>query len=271
MAGTKGRERARDVDVACVEGWLERLYVGAEGATLREEDRRKARQVKGMLDEVELAVRWLGRHDELLLVDAAAGKSYLGLLAAKLVLDALGISGRVVTIEREAARVAASVDARERLGTRVDVECRQGDVGDVSVWPREPSLVVALHACGPAADAIIDGAIAVRARGLLLVPCCTSRAMAVAQRADALAESSGIPRHAPVRRRFVQALVDAERTWRLEAAGFQTEVVEFVGGLVTPHNLLWRARHVGEPGRMNRARMALEQGLAGLRSSAPIA
>ena len=248
--------------MASVEAWLDRLYVGAEGATLREEERRKAHQVSAMLEEVRRALRWLGRREPLLLVDAAAGKAYLGLLAARLVLEPLGIPGRVITIEREAARVAASVQAHERVGTHIDVECRAGDVGDVSVWPREPSLVVALHACGPAADAIIDASIAVRARGVLLVPCCASRAMAVAQRADAVAEGRGIPRHAPVRRRFVQALVDAERTWRLESAGFQTEVVEFVGGLVTPHNLLWRARHVGEPRRMHRARKALEQVLA---------
>ena len=53
-----------------------------------------------------------------------------------------------------------------------------------------------------------------------------------------------------MRRRFVQAFVDAERTLRLEAAGWQTEVVELCPPTVTPHNLLWRARRVGEPGRM---------------------
>jgi hypothetical protein len=253
--------------VTSVEGWLEDLYVGAEGATLRKEDRRKACQVSAMLEEVARAIGWLGCREPVLLVDAAAGKSYVGVLAARLVLQAQNIPGRVVAIERDASRVAASLRASERLDAHVVVECRHGDVGDLSVWPLEPSLIVALHACGPAADAIIDAAIAVRARALLLVPCCTSRATTPAQRAEVLAERSGIPRHAPVRRRFVQALVDAERTWRLEAAGFQTEVVEFVGGLVTPHNLLWRARHVGEPGRMARAQTALEQLQSGPRPS----
>ncbi len=70
------------------------------------------------------------------------------------------------------------------------------------------------------------------------------------------AERKGIPRHAAIRGRFVQALVDAERTLRLEAAGYQTEVVEFVGATVTPHNLLWRARRVKEPKRMAAARQA---------------
>jgi len=117
--------------------------------------------------------------------------------------------------------------------------------------------VAALHACGPAADTIIDPAVSVRARELLLVPCCTSRGVEAAVRAEAQAAPQGIPRHAAVRRRYIQAMVDAERTWRLEAAGYETEVVELVGATVTPHNLLWRARRVGEPTRMEAAGQAL--------------
>ena len=52
------------------------------------------------------------------------------------------------------------------------------------------------------------------------------------------------------RRRFVQAMVDAERTLMLETAGYETAVVSFVPPTVTPHHLLWRARRVCEPGRM---------------------
>jgi hypothetical protein len=116
---------------------------------------------------------------------------------------------------------------------------------------------MALHACGSAADVIIDRAIACKARTLLLVPCCTSDAVTASNLAYARAEALRIPRHAPVRRRFIQAIVDAERTWRLEAAGYETEVVEFVAPTVTPHNLLWRARLVREPQRMAAARNSL--------------
>jgi len=116
---------------------------------------------------------------------------------------------------------------------------------------------VALHACGSAADAIIEQAIAARARVVLLVPCCTGRDVEATGRAVAWANRLDIPRHAPIRRRFIEAVVDAERTWRLEAAGYETEVVEFVAATVTPHNLLWRSRLVGEPGRTAAAAQAL--------------
>jgi hypothetical protein len=45
-----------------------------------------------------------------------------------------------------------------------------------------------------------------------------------------------------VGRRVAAGLIDAERTLRLEAAGYDTEVVEFCAPTITPHNLLWRGR-----------------------------
>lgn len=252
------------MQVSEVERWLDRLYIAAEGAGLREEDRRKAREVAAMLEEIERATARLSRRVPLVLVDAAAGKSYVGLLAAKLVFEPVGVQATVVTIEREDSRVALSRRAVERLETSIPIDCRSADVADASAWPARPSIVTALHACGAAADTIIDRSIAAKSRELLLVPCCTSRAVDAAWRAEAHAAQAGIPRHAPVRRRFIQAMVDAERTWRLEAAGYETEVVELVGATVTPHNLLWRARRVGEPGRTEAAREALERFRSGV-------
>lgn len=249
---------AAPVALAEVERWLLDLYVAAEGASLRDEDRRKAVEVAAMLREVDGLFRRAARRVPFTLVDAAAGKSYVGLLAAKLVFEPSGRTARVLAIEREAARVDASARAADRLHTPVPIDCIRADVDDASAWPDASSLVVALHACGPAADAIIGRTIAASARALLLVPCCTSRLVPAVTRAEGAAERAGIPRHAPVRRRFVQAMVDAERTLRLEAAGYETEVVEWVPATVTPHNLLWRARLVRERSRMAAARRQLE-------------
>jgi hypothetical protein len=243
--------------VADIESWMDRLYVAAQGASLRREDRRKAAEVAALLDEIHRA---LARGKRVpVVVDAAAGKSAVGLLAAKLVLVPLGRGGRVITIEREPERAEAGARALDSLASSIPIECRAGDVGDASLWPEAPDLVVALHACGAAADAIIDRAIAHRARHLLLAPCCTGEGVAAARVAADRADGAAIPRHAPVRRRFIQAIVDAERTWRLEAAGFETEVVEWVPATLTPHNLLWRARRVGEPHRMAEAQAAIDR------------
>ena len=245
--------------LASVQHWMEAIYIAVAGAHLRDEDRRKSRQVLAMLDEVARALRGMSARREVTIVDAAAGKSYLGLLAAKLVVEPSGRAARVVTIERDPARVAASAAAVTLLASRVPIECREGLVTDEAVWPQSPSLVVALHACGTASDDVIAQAIARRARMLLLVPCCTSDAVVQAAPVERWLSAAAMPPHAPVRVRFTQAIVDADRTWRLEVAGYETEVVEFVGATVTPHNLLWRARLVGEPRRMAAAASSLRE------------
>jgi hypothetical protein len=246
-----------------VEDWLDRLYIAAEGAGLRLEDRRKASEVAAMLEEIERAVSGFSRRASIVLVDAAAGKSYVGLLAAQLILAARDSRASVVTIECDPGRVESSRRAAARLECSVPVECFEASVETSTAWPRQPSIITALHACGHAADAIIDRTIESGARTLLLVPCCTSDAVTASNQALAHAEALGIPRHAPVRRRFIQGVVDAERTWRLEAAGYETEVVEFVAPTITPHNLLWRARLVKEPRRMAAAKTARQKLICG--------
>jgi hypothetical protein len=210
-----------------------------------------------VLDEIEHAVARFSNRSTLVLVDAAAGKSYVGLLAARLLLEPMGRDSLVVMIERDPGRMALSRRAAEALQSTIPIQYRAACVGDRYAWPDKPSLVVALHACGAAADAIIEQSVAAGARMLLLAPCCTSRSVDAAVRAESRAGRFGIPHHAPVRRRFIQAMVDAERTWVLEAAGYETEVIEFVAPTVTPHNLLWRARRVREPVRMSGARDSL--------------
>lgn len=239
---------------AQIDELLHRLFIDAPATSLRDEDRRKSDEMAGLLVEVERAVARRATKDELVLVDAAAGKAYVGLLAAELVLAPRGRPARVRTIEHEPARAAACRDAISRLrAPSVAVEVVTADVADPAAWPGEPDLVVALHACGPASDAILDQCLAVQARTLLLVPCCTSKEVSAAALAQRRADQLGVPRHAEVRRRFIQSIVDAERTLRLEAAGWQTTVVSVVAPTVTPHNLLWRADRVGEPGRMAEA------------------
>jgi hypothetical protein len=253
---------------------LHRLFIGAADAGLRREDRQKVAELVPLLREIQRAV---GSKPRGTLVDVCAGKSAVGLIAAALVLprDGEGMCRwRVVVVERSADRVAAARAAAARL-PGVEVHIHEADVAEapLPVDPHdEPVVVVALHACGPASDAVIERCVQTRPSTLLLVPCCYGAHPAsappdhpiVGQRAAA-AFAAALPRQGLVGRRFAQALIDAERTLHLEAGGFAVDVVEFVGATVTPHNLLWRARRVEEPVRRQRA-AALR---AGLIDSAP--
>ena len=239
------------VTLSAVQEALHRLYIGAPTASLRKEDRKKSAELVGILAEIERALAGAKSSRPIHLVDAAAGKAYVGMLAAEFFLADRRGRSRVTLIEREPERAAACRQASEQLhALAVDFTVVEREVADEGAWPDSPDVVVALHACGPAADTIAAQAVAHEARHLLLVPCCTSERVSAVRLAAHQAEALGLPRHAEVRRRFIQAIVDGERTLRLEAAGYETTIVPFVSPTYTPHNLLWRARRVNEPVRM---------------------
>lgn len=248
------------VTLSAVQEALHRLYIGAPGASLRKEDRKKSAELVGLLAEIAHALAASKSSRPLHLVDAAAGKAYVGLLAAEFFLATRPQRSQVTLIEREPRRAAACRQAATQVqAAQVDITVVEAEVADTAAWPCEPDVVVALHACGPTADTIAERALACRARHILLVPCCTSEAVGAVGLANRQAEVLGLPRHAEVRRRFIQAMVDAERTLRLEAAGYETNVVSFVAPTHTPHNLLWRARRVKEPVRMAEAARRLQR------------
>jgi hypothetical protein len=224
------------LDEANVEEALRALYVTRDDSTLRPEEIKKIPELAGILPVLART-----RQDPLL-VDAAAGRAPVGLMAARL----LGWS-RVVVIEREAGRAASARRAAARL-QGIQIEVREGDVGDAEVWPRGVEVVVALHACGAAFDAVVDRAITKNVPWVLAVPCCYADAIEFAATARAWADHLGVAAQASVRRRFVESLIDTERTLRLEAAGYRVSVQAFVPPTVTPHNLVWKAHRAG-PGR----------------------
>lgn len=237
-----------------VEHALERAFIAAEGTELRKEDRKKAIEVHALLAEIERLVR--ARRKPVVLVDAAAGKAYLGLLAASLVLAPRGLEHTIHAVERDARRVIAARDAARALGLEDHFEAHASLVTPEAL-PLAPTVVAALHACGDASDAVIDAVIARDAAHLLLVPCCTAKSTRGASALSALEAERGVPRHGGVRRRLREVLVLSERVLRLEAAGYATEVVDFVPETVTPYNVLLRARRVHEAVRMAEARDSL--------------
>ena len=239
------------MDLSLVEAALKRFYLAADSA-LRREDLKKAREVTALLGELA-RIRPKRRG---LLIDAAAGHGYVGLLAAEL----LGFD-QVTLLESSPERLERAERVARAIG-RAGVEVKAGDVSSPTVWPNRCDVVVGLHACGAASDAILDRSLAAETRWLLLVPCCYGEAIPFFAAAGALADRTGIARQSEVRRRFVQAAIDSQRVLRLEAAGYEVTVVPLLPPTVTPHNLLFRCRRVMEPTKMAAARAQLSTLLA---------
>lgn len=235
-------------------------WIGAAGTTLRREDEKKARELVGFLREAKFLIdSFAGARARtmraLVIVDAAAGKGYVGVALAR---AHAGEGVAVIALERDAGRVEAIRHACTALGVPLErVDARVADVSESEAWPASPDVVVSLHACGDATDRVIDRTIASGARSLLVAPCCVARELPAAQRAKARAARDGLDRHGELRRRFVEAYVLGERVLTLESAGYRVELVPFAAPTVTPYNVAIRATVSREPERIARTSKAL--------------
>jgi hypothetical protein len=230
-----------NVDEAQVEALLERLYLG--GGAPRKEERKKAREVAGLLALVARTISQPApRGHARTLVDAAAGHGYVGLCAAVL----LGWR-RVVAIERDADRIDRVRAAAAKLDVPLDLELRTAVLGEgaAAACPEGADLVVALHACGAATDAVLAEASRARARWILCAPCCYGGAVSGWRDAEVEAEARGLHRDAEVRAHYARACIDSARLRSLESAGYEAKLVAFTAPTVTPHHLAIYARRGG--------------------------
>lgn len=234
------------IDRASLEQFLHRIAIGGEGLRLRDEDRKKARELVGLLPEIG---RVLAGRDAPLVVDAAAGSGWVGIAMRALVAP----DARLVAIELDPAKAERARLLAMAAGV-APIEVRTADVADPSAWPSSPDLVVALHACGAASDLVIERAAAASARTILVAPCCVASTLPLARLAAERADQIRLPRPGPVRRRFVESFVLGARMLTLESLGYATEAVPFVGETVTPYNVVLRGRRGRDTTRIARAK-----------------
>jgi precorrin-6B methylase 2 len=232
-----------------LEALIHRIAIGGEGLRLRDEDRKKVRELGALLPEL---ARELSRPSPLM-VDAACGSGWVAIATLALVVP----NARAVAIELDPKK-AERARTLARAADITTLEVRTADVCEVSAWPEKPDLVVALHACGAATDSIIERAAGAHARSVVVVPCCVASSLPLARAAVERSAQIGLPKSGVVRRRFIEAFVLGARLLRLESLGYSTEAVPFVGETVTPYNIALRGRRHGDRERAARAALDLE-------------
>lgn len=214
---------------------------------------RKLKQLTHFVRLVEPAMNdVLERYEAPVVIDAAAGKGYLGLVLSQLLLRPAG-KGEVVGVE-------ARADLAERVGrvadeSKLPMVIRQGAIVDAEL-PDRAHFVLALHACDTATDEAIVRAVASRADHIAVVPCCQAE---VARQLGELGASGAI---APLwgnawhRREFGAHLTNVIRALALRAHGYQVTVTELAGWEHSVKNELILARRVARFHAPSRAELA---------------
>ena len=106
-------------------------------------------------------------------------------------------------------------------------------------------MVVTLHACDTATDFALAKAIGWNASVILSVPCCQHEL----NRQIKNEELSPLLKYGLIKERTAALFTDAIRGNLLEAAGYQTQILEFIDMEHTPKNILLRAVRKQKPGK----------------------
>lgn len=232
---------------------------------------RKIKQITHFLRQIEPALDDVyARHDEPVLLELAAGKSYLGLAIYAWFVQRHG-RGRLVAVEARPPLAERVAGIAERLGFE-RFEMRVGRIIEAPI-PERVHFALALHACDTATDEAIVRAVGARADHVALVPCCQAE---VARLLKGVGEGPReLWRHAWHRREFGAHLTNVLRALALQARGYQVTVTELAGWEHSLKNELILGRRVGRYHRGARERLSallgqipvepwLMQGLAAL-------
>ncbi|MCA9087359.1 MAG: SAM-dependent methyltransferase [Planctomycetaceae bacterium] len=204
---------------------------------------RKFRQINRYLEFVEDIYRLLPESGPIHVTDFGCGLSYLTFALHHLLHVIHGREVELVGIDRNESVTSRAAEIAQRLGlsglkfSSSEVSCHipSTDLSHITDSPLH--LAVSLHACDTATDATLIWAVQAKAAVILAVPCCQHE-LAPQLHSTAL---ELFQQHGILREQFSSLATDALRSAALEAAGYQTQVVEFIDLEHTPKNLLLRA------------------------------
>jgi SAM-dependent methyltransferase len=213
---------------------------------LRNDKLRKYNQTDRFVDRLDPVLRDLcARHDRILVLDCACGKSYLSFVLNWYIREKLGHPCRFLGLDLSEGVIAASRERAVRLGYR-NMEFRVQDLNDYLLEPGDaPQFVISLHACDTATDLAMYTGIRARADAIACVPCCQKELLSQDYRMPGL--EGGLVSQGVLRARMADLLTDAMRVLLLSAAGYATTLVEYVSPLDTPKNLLVTSIRTGRP------------------------
>ena len=236
------------------EPFLYALGVSDERGRVHDKRQPKFRQINRFLELVSDIYPELPSGDSPLLVyDLCCGKSYLSFALYHYLTAVKGRKVEMLCVDLKADVIAFCE------GVARDAGFLSGDDGcgmifrtmDIRRLPRDrrPDLVVSLHACDVATDVVLDTAAALRAKTVLSTPCCHR----YLDRKIKAPELAFVTRHPKLRGKLAEALTDALRCLRLEAAGYEVTAAELVDPDDTPKNTVIRAVLREDRGKMKTA------------------
>ena len=240
------------------EPFLLALGVSDERGRVHDKRQPKFRQINRFLELVSDIYPELPAGDAPILVyDLCCGKSYLSFALYHYLTAVKGRRVEMLCVDLKADVIAFCEGVARDAGFLALDGCGMiFRAEDIRKLPRDrrPDLVVSLHACDVATDVVLDAAAALKAKVILSTPCCHR----YLDRKIKSPELAFVVRHPKLRGKLAEALTDALRCLRLEAAGYEVTAAELVDPDDTPKNTVLRAILRPVPAKMQEAKNAYE-------------
>ena len=222
------------------EDFLISLGISDKSGRVHDKKQGKFRQINRFLEHIEDVYSSLPADGSLLVYDLCCGKSYLSFAAYYFLSKIKERECEMLCVDLKRDVIRWCETEAERLGW----DGMRFVCDDIKNIPpdRAPDLVISLHACDVATDIVINSAIRLGARVILSTPCCHRY---LNDKVD-IAELEFLTRFPHLRNKLCEALTDAIRLARLEAAGYRVSAPELTDPDDTPKNTLIRAVFTGK-------------------------
>lgn len=171
-------------------------------------------------------------------IDCGCGKAYLTLALHAYLTQALKWPAvQVIGVDKNDRVIASAREMAEALGIDHEAAFIAATI-DTADLPKNPDLVMSLHACDTATDDALILAVKNGASRILCVPCCQHELHHALEGGGAM---RALLRHGILRERLADLLTDTFRAQILRICGYRARVMEFVSPEATGRNILIRA------------------------------
>ena len=201
----------------------------------------KFKQINRFLEFIEDILPQLPRDREITILDFGCGKSYLTFAMYYYLHELQKYEIRIIGLDLKTEVIKHCNQLAEKYGYE-KLKFLEGNIADYT-GADEVDMVVTLHACNTATDFALAKAIGWKAKVILSVPCCQHELNK--QMENEILKP--VLKYGLIKERIAALVTDALRAGRLEEAGYQVQILEFIDMEHTPKNILIRAVKTGKP------------------------